>query len=574
MIRYYRRLFTLPKLKTILLGHLLLGVLWGLHLDPSLGSVLRGLATFTIASLVSDAAVNLVCRKEPLLRFRRLSGLSLVSNLVVLLSSLISSPLTLVSARFEETWAMGFPLSTGLRVLVFGSLLFKKGFQILSLVQPFFCLLATVYIYSLPLHLMVPISMGCTALVVYIYLYLVGREAKRILGLDGLRLFRAFLSSWMEDLNEPMEQVMEAIGVEGRGRLDVLAFKTEGGETAIVVPRIHPGPFRDVGSSSLPWRIQALLERRGFDSVAVPHGLSTHRENLVSKKEVSKVLNALSSLSLEFHVHEASRPIKCSSGYATALCQVFGDTALVALTLSPRSMEDIPVEVGDLLEEYGRELGFKSVVVVDAHNSMVWEKTFIDERDVSLLIDAGKKALDAAAKESLQPFKLGFSKKIIEGYGVKEGIGPGGIVVHLFMFGDGLYAYVTIDGNNMVSGLREEIIRRLKALDLGVKDGEVFTTDTHVVNATATGRGYHPIGEAIDREKLLKTVSEALREAYNGLKPASTSYTRVELNGLKLLGDGLSKLLHVLEVSTKRAKRLALGFLTPALAACLLLLFL
>ncbi|KYH37179.1 MAG: hypothetical protein AYL29_008520 [Candidatus Bathyarchaeota archaeon B24] len=572
VIRYYRRLFKLPGLQTILLGHLSLGVLWGLYLGFSLDSVLKGLIAFTAVSLASDAIVYLLCKREPLLRFRRLLGLSLVSNSIVLLAGLTLSPLALLDISPERVWMAGFPLSTGLRVLVFRSLLFEGVFQILSVVQPLLCLLVIVYVYGVRLHPMVFLSMGSAALTSFIYLQLVSREAKHILGLDGLSLFRAFLSSWMENLSDPMEQVMEAVGVEGSGRLDVLAFKTGDRETAIVVPRIHPGPFRDVGGSSLPWRIQALLERRGFDAVAVPHGPSTHKENLVSKKELSKVLNALNSLNLEFHIQKASRPVRCSSGYATALSQVFGDTALVALTLSPKSMEDIPVEVGSLLEAYGGKLGFNSVIVVDAHNSILWEKTSIDDKDISLLIEAGKRALKEAAEAPLQRFKLGFSKKNVEGYGVREGLGPGGIVVHLFMFGDDLYAYVTIDGNNMVSGLREKIVQHLKTL--GVRDCEVLTTDTHVVNATATGRGYHPVGEAIDQEVLLKTISEALKEAYAGLKPASAYHVKVELNGLKLLGDGLNKLLKVLDMSAKRAKRLALRFLTPALAACLLLLFL
>ncbi|RJS74600.1 DUF2070 family protein [Candidatus Bathyarchaeota archaeon] len=572
VIRYYRRLFKLPSLQTILLGHLILGVLLGLYLDFSLDSVLKGLITFTAVSLVSDVIVHLACRREPLLRFRRLLGLSLASNITILLAGLMLTPLVLLGVPYERVWMAGFPLSTGLRVLVFRSLLFEGVFQAFSVVQPLLCLLTIVYVYGMPFHPTVFLSMGSAALISYVYLHLVGREAKSILGLDGLSLFRAFLSSWMENLNEPMEQVMENISVEGRGRLDILAFKTDNGGTAIVVPRIHPGPFKDVGGSSLPWRIQALLERRGLRAVAVPHGPSTHRENLVSKKEVSKVLTALNSLNLEFHVHEASRPVRCSSGYATALCQVFGDTALVALTLSPKSMEDIPVEVGDLLEAYGEKLGFKSVIVVDAHNSIVWEKTSIDDEDISLLVEAGEKSLREASKARLQRFKLGFSKKVIEGYGVKEGLGPGGIVVHLFMFGDCLYAYVTIDGNNMVSGLREKLIRHLKSL--GVRDCEVLTTDTHVVNATATGRGYNPVGEAIDQEALLKTISEALKEAYADLKPASACHVKVELNGLKLLGDGLDKLLKVLDISAKRAKKLALGFLAPALAVCLLLLFL
>ena len=79
-------------------------------------------------------------------------------------------------------------------------------------------------------------------------------------------------------------------------------------------------------------------------------------------------------------------------------------------------------------------------------------------------------------------------------------------------------AYVVIDGNNMVSGLREEILTSLKGL--GIEEGEVFTTDTHSVSALILGKqGYHPIGEAMDKRKLVDYIKQATLEATSKLEP-------------------------------------------------------
>jgi putative membrane protein len=72
-------------------------------------------------------------------------------------------------------------------------------------------------------------------------------------------------------------------------------------------------------------------------------------------------------------------------------------------------------------------------------------------------------------------------------------------------------AYVVIDGNNMVNGLREEIISKLP-----VDEAEVMTTDTHVVN-TLSGANY--VGQHMDCDMLINTISHLVDEAIDDLEP-------------------------------------------------------
>jgi len=123
---------------------------------------------------------------------------------------------------------------------------------------------------------------------------------------------------------------------------------------------------------------------------------------------------------------------------------------------------------------------------------------------------------------------------------------------------DQLTAYVTIDGNNMVSGLREKILQRLNKL--GFDDGEVLTTDTHVVNGVIlTPRGYHPLGEAMDQEKFINYIEQAAINAKNNLEPAEAAWFTMVAPNVRVIGEKHIEMLCLLtEKAFVHAKRLAL----------------
>ncbi|MEM2848981.1 MAG: DUF2070 family protein [Candidatus Bathyarchaeia archaeon] len=574
VVKYYQRLFKIPSLGIILAEHTILSLIFGLYMDGlSLESILKAIMVFTVVPLLSDLITRFICRSEPLLNFRRLSGLTLFSNVAFVIVCLLFTPLKYIGASMDRILLMGFPLSVALRFMVFRVLAFKRASYPLFIIQPLAFILILVYVYDLTLGLNILTALSVALLTTHTYLSLVDREAKPITGFNGLMLFRAFLANWMENLDEPIENILEELGVESEHSIEVLAFKTSNRRTAVIVPYIHPGPFKNVGSSSFPWNLQTFTEKKfKCEAIAVPHGISTHVHNLTSKKYISKILDTMSSLKLEFDIFEASKPIRVYEENAKAICQSFGKVALLALTLAPNPMEDIPPKIKTILKDYGRFLGFESVIVVDAHNSFSWNVQSITDETLQALIEAGRTALYIASKAEFNRFKIGFSRKNVPGYYVKDGIGPGGVVLHLFMIEDSLYAYVTIDGNNMVSGLREKIVQSLK--EMGVSDAEVFTTDTHMVNAVVLNRGYHPVGEAIDEKSIIETVLDAFKEAYNGLEWASACHGEATVRGLKVLGDGLSKLTNSLESSVKKAKCLAFSIMIPLLIISMLIVIL
>jgi len=151
-------------------------------------------------------------------------------------------------------------------------------------------------------------------------------------------------------------------------------------------------------------------------------------------------------------------------------------------------------------------------------------------------------------------------------------MGPGGISVIVTKVGDQKVAYVTVDGNNMVSGLRERIISMLR--EIGIADGEVLTTDTHLVcGVVLTERGYHPVGEAMDQEKLINYIRQAAMKALDSLEPAEASWRTEIIPNVKVIGEKQIEALCLLADKTARqAKRLAISLFSLA-GVLLILLF-
>jgi putative membrane protein len=153
-------------------------------------------------------------------------------------------------------------------------------------------------------------------------------------------------------------------------------------------------------------------------------------------------------------------------------------------------------------------------------------------------------------------------------------MGPGGIAALVVKVGDQTTAYITIDGNNMVKGLREKILAALS--EIGINEGEVFTTDTHEVNAVViNARGYHPVGEAMDQELLIKYVSHVTADAVADLEPAQVAWGTETVSGVKVIGQKqIESMCILLDKSMRRAKRSAISVFPIAGAILVALLLL
>lgn len=589
-VKRYSSLFTLPShvAIAILLGALCLlgGVLAILPLQPSYNGLILSITfggIFLSFTLASDIVISRSSMKgDPIFNFRRCSALSLFSCLiwfgVIFLGSLIS-----VFLETTDLWVkfffLGFCGALMLRLLVFSTTSFADLGRMFfsSLLQPALCTIPIFFVKSvtgysftqLPIFLLVSILIA--VLTVFLFTYFLDRVGKRTLGVASSSIFKAFLANWTEGLNAPLETFFEKLGREQNVRVSVITFRANKGIKAVmVVPALHPGPFKNLGSSLLPSLIQTKLENKLQCVVSVPHGLVGHELDLSSQLQNQRVVEGILGFTTSSPNYSKATPfVRTRRNEATASCQIFGDCALLTLTIAPKTMEDLPQELDSFITQEAEKRGL-SAFVIDAHNSI--EGPFNVNEAVASLRKASVASLKKALSYERSSFEIGAATVVPKEFTVKEGMGPGGMSVIVARVGDQKAAYVTIDGNNMISGLREKILSELG--EIGFVDGEVHTTDTHAVcGVVRTARGYHPVGEVMDQSKLISYIKQAAVKALGNLEPAEASWRTVIIPNVNVIGEKrIEELCLVADRTAKQAKRLAMSLFSAA-SALLILLF-
>jgi len=499
---------------------------------------------FLLTCLGNYLTCRWLLRNDLILNFRRTSFLSLLSN------SLLSVPILLdfivsvhKTSNIELNAAsLGVFGSLALRILVFQSVSFASLWRvgIAIILQPSFYLASLFIPQFLPfepyekIFLKFSIAAAAAFICIQILIRSLSLIGLRTLGISSIKLFKAFLANWTEGIVEPLEELFEHLSEEHDIKVSMIAFRTKKGMKAvIVIPSLHPGPFKNVGSSCIPSMIQNVLEKKFNCVVSVPHGISGHELDLASQSENMKVLDRILKVEFKEFQDQASPFLSLKEGDVTANCQIFGRYAFVILTLAPKTMEDLPLELRELIAYEAEKRGFSSILTVDAHNSI---SGYFDAKKIKKpILKAVSLILEEAASVSQSKFEVGAAKVIPADFNIQDGMGPGGISIIAIKVGGQKTAYITIDGNNMISGLREKILSDVKSL---VDEGEVMTTDTHAVNAVVINDlGYHPVGEKIDHEKLIGYIKDGVEEALKNLEPAEASWLEETIPKVKVIGE-------------------------------------
>ena len=588
--KHYSSLFTLPSYRTIFLLTSLLCILGSiltvfLFADALFLLTLQfGLLLFLLSTL-SDLIVRMALLKaDPVYNLRRCAALSLFSLLLwfgfLLLGSLLTRVLT--SLFWVYAFSIGFSAVCTLRLIVLSSTSSASNVRAIgaSLAQPVICLIPMFsvafsfgYVFKgVEFAIYFAASIAVSIITARIFTRAVDNVGVTALQTPTTTVLKAFLANWMENLTGPLERLFDKFGREGKVEFSLLGFKTDDSAgPVIVVSSFHPGPFKNVGSSLLPSMIQAVLEKSLGCVAAVPHGLFGHEFDLSSQRENQKVLEAIiTSAHFSEFASEATKFVRVQKGAASASCQLFGRCALLTLTLAPETTEDFPQEVGDSIVGEAAKLGLEHVVIINAHNSI--NGLFHVNTVLGSLKEASLRALETASELQPSPFEVGAAKTVPEGLNVEDGMGPGGICTMIFKVGGEASAYVTIDGNNMVSGLREKIFASLR--ELGIQNGEIFTTDTHAVNAVVmTTRGYHPLGEAIPHERLISDIKGTVTEALSDMKPASAGWRSGTVPNVRIIGEKQIEEMSLLaDKAVQEAKKTAVPLFAAAGVVLVLLL--
>jgi putative membrane protein len=374
-------------------------------------------------------------------------------------------------------------------------------------------------------------------------------------GVPAMLIFRAFMLNWVVALNAPLEELLEKLGEDEDVEVSFLKFDSSKPKAAIIVPLVHPGPFKNIGSSLLPSMLKREFEKKFRCDACVPLGILGHELDLASQAQNHRIIdNVLKSAEFEASAAKATPFVKATDGAVTAVCQVFGKTAFLSFTLAPKTTEDLPQELGRIVREEAEKCGLDCAVVVNAHNSIDGTETM--EESLGALRAVASDCLKKAVSLPSKPFEVGAATVFPKEFSLQDGMGSGGITAVAVKVGEQKSVYVVIDGNNMISGLRERILSALTSS--GFDESEVFTTDTHAVSAVVLGRrGYHPVGEVMNHELLIGYITEAARAAVAKLETCKAGCKRLVVPKVRVIGQARLELLSLLvDTALKKAKEI------------------
>ncbi len=556
-ISHYTSLFTLPSYATLFVLLIILNIggssiaflLGSLTYENMQSGLLFGLQVLTLPTIISDLFTWLLFTKsDAVFTLRRCANLSFFTCAAWISSLILGSIMQIIIPEAEVfTIFSCFGVCTGimLRFLAFKSLSLMNNWRITlsTILQPSLCFISALLFWDFwTFKFIFRYFIGCLILLASMNLFinLIDKRGTEIIGIGTISLLKGFANNWIANRTDPLEEHLYQLGEDSDISFSVLVFKGKEEDeirSLILVPTLHPGPFRNIGSSNFPYIAQRRLKKIS-DLVAVPHGCSGHGQNITSQNEVEKVFNEVFKAvkELEFD-YLATKMVRVKKGGTHATCQAFGEHAIVTLSRSPHSTEDIPQELCLKIVEKGEKLGFRNITVIDAHNSIgdPDKIPFFTTEELEEIEEAAMESIKITSNQDRDDLKMGASRIMPEEFGLIDGMGPGGIIVFVFEVFDQRTAYVIIDGNNMISGFRESILSSI--LNNGLDDAEIMTTDTHVVNAVSLiQRGYHPIGEAFNKDRFISYVNTAVKIAVANIEKLEFACKIGSIKNVRTLG--------------------------------------
>ncbi|MFW9875166.1 MAG: DUF2070 family protein, partial [Candidatus Thorarchaeota archaeon] len=178
--------------------------------------------------------------------------------------------------------------------------------------------------------------------------------------------------------------------------------------------------------------------------------------------------------------------------------------------------------------------------VIDSHNAIIGNEILIKNDSIEAfdLIDVSKKFMESEILKSNEnvPMLYGVAKDPLNEFSEKEGIGFGGMVVHLFknQITEQKTVLIHFDGNNAYVEVRSNVLNFLQ--NQGIERAEITTSDSHTVARQFSNRGYSPIGDKIKTNFILEKLELLIEKAERDLGPVEFLY-KDSLERVKIWGD-------------------------------------
>ena len=337
----------------------------------------------------------------------------------------------------------------------------------------------------------------------YRMIHLIDALGKRI-GVDAMAVANAWAKYALTGDSTDLEKVFYEYGRDYVAKVSVLAFDRERDRVAIIVPGVHFGPFRSLGSSPLPHQVDEVLSKLGVKHVLL-HGAGSHEIDIVTNELSRRFAEELAKVvQLEGKETEVYEPYRVVANNREAFVIPTSRLSIVAISSPLTGGDDLPIELQDRASKLAEMYGMDDVVVVDCHNL---------EGPRCLDIEEFEPLLRRALSYNTAPcssLRVGYGEDYVRGY--VRGLCSNKVKVLALECHGKRYALIYLFGNNAQVGLRDRL-RRI-ALEEGFTDCEVVTADDHLCTATTFDVPYYAVepSPALDN-----AVRNALRKAVDDL---------------------------------------------------------
>lgn len=529
--RFYSKLTVLPSTRVLVSILAFFIILPGLIVSI-INSNLVFILAYVLGGLTYILILNIMLRNKPPFNFKRILGLATYTLTIGLVIELLAIPSGIHGLLFTGSSGIAYVALVGLATSNMNALIYVAASSMTSYI--IFTLASGFSFISLLANILVFII----GIIIYTsYLHLINKRGE-MWGLQPLKLAKAFLLNWLSNITEPMESILSSLSKPKKAKIRVLVFEKKNSKPiALVLPEIHYGPFRNVGSSTMIYMIEEAFNKKGYNVLAL-HGPGSHEHNLPTAKyayqisyRIAEEFTRTKPLSLK-----PRTPDRITSNDWEALIQPF-DKAVLAFVTRSKGIDDLPPSLLQVIEEKSKTSGVE-ILLVDSHNSYTREEFNGDEvkKLVDLIVDKVLKAKECV-------LKVGYGEVSIDNPD-KYGLCTGKIRSLVWECNGKRIGITYLYGNNMFPKTRvklREVILRSKLLD----DYEPITPDDHTCAATLAEHPYVPVklGDSALQKAVLESINRALRD----LDEVKVYYYGFTIDNVRYVGEGIFDMLGLLE---------------------------
>ncbi len=392
--------------------------------------------------------------------------------------------------------------------------------------------------------------------------YLINAPAKKNFGITVMHVITLFFAQFISG-SKGLEEIMGSLGENTRTVIGTIVFKNKKNKVkaVLITPAIHYGPFGNLGGSEFPAYLMNKLDSELNTTTIAFHGTANHDFNPVSsysKYELSDKF--LHEVRAQKNYSSHLGFLSAKSGSVHAMGFSTGGKAFISFTRAPENTEDIEISAGIALRNKALN-HFTDAILADMHNCRVSETKWSTG---SAEYFEYEDAIEKLKPSESNYFKMGVAKNPLEGLGVRDGIGGGGLRVIAFELKNGRTMCIALfDANNIVPKFREYLLSQVKGFDFDYF--ELYTTDTHTVNNLSNV--HNPLGGKVDWERISTQLRKTIALAIEDLEECKAGFSTRKID-IQVMGAGKSEEL----ISTINAIFAIGKIIAPALFALAVLL--